>query len=143
MTLMQTVTENSEFVRKRPREMLLAALLVVAGAILGCSHDAILQRVPPNPNGHWHGYIDCGGQLGDFGFTIDVDAAGAVSGTGGEACHLSTATFTVTGDFRDPDMSLTMTWTGRTDSFQFLGTLQADTIFTSSTGLTKLVRVSQ
>jgi hypothetical protein len=123
--------------------MLLAALLVVAGAILGCSHDTILQRTPPpNPNGNWHGYLDCGGLTGDFGFTIAVDSAGSVTGSGGEICHLSVATFTVTGSFFNPDLSLSRTYPGGL-SYHLSGTLQGDTIFVSAGGPPKLARQSQ
>ena len=127
----------------RPNPILFVTSLLLGAVIAGCSHDRILRPPPPNPNGNWHGYISCGGQLGDFGFTIAVDSVGSVTGTGGEACHLSVATFTVTGNFINPDMSLTMTWREGGNSFPFVGTLQADTIFVSSSGPAKLVRLSQ
>jgi hypothetical protein len=141
---MRTETKNAAgFTRKRHRPIFFVASLVLGAAVLSCRHDSILQRIPPNPNGHWHGYIDCGGQLGDFGFTITVDAAGTVTGTGGEACHSSVSTFTVTGNFINPDLSLTRTYPEGGLSYRFVGTLQADTIFVSSGGPPKLVRLSQ
>jgi hypothetical protein len=140
---MTTETKNAAgFARKTSMAIFFVASLLVGNTILSCHHDSILEQTPPNPNGHWHGYIDCGGQLGDFGFTIAVDDAGTVTGTGGEACHLSTSTFAVTGNFINPDLSLTMTWTGSTSTSHFQGTLQADTIFNSAGGLPKLVRLS-
>ena len=142
---MRTKTRNANGLReKRPNPILFVASLLLGSVIMSCSHDSILRPTPPNPNGNWHGYISCGGQLGDFGFTIAVDSARSVTGTGGEACHLSVATFTVTGNFVNPDISLTMTWREGGNSFPFLGILQADTIFVSSTGgPPKLVRLSQ
>jgi hypothetical protein len=142
-SLLRTTISDAEFTMKRPRWIPLVASLMLSAAAFSCGHDSILQRTPPpNPNGNWHGYLDCGGLTGDFGFTIAVDSAGSVTGGGGEICHLSVATFTVTGSFVNPDLSLTRTYPGGL-SYHLSGTLQGDTIFVSAGGPPKLARISQ